>query len=59
VADILVVYNDQNVIFKKSASICKAMKPIMNIEWKPLKFNGKAVRMRTDVDYTIEFIYRE
>jgi len=58
-ADTLVVLDDHGKVSKKSVGICKAMEPIMQTKWKPMKFNGRAVRFRRDVDYVIEFIYQE
>lgn len=59
VADSLAVLDASGNVLKKSKKIWKEMQPIMMTKWKPMKFNGKAIRLRKDVDYTIEFIYRE
>lgn len=59
VADSLTVLDEKNVVMHKSRSIEKAMNPIMSTKWKPMKFNGNVIKFRNDINYTIEFIYRE
>jgi hypothetical protein len=58
-ADTLIVFDDQNKVMKKSKKICENMRGIMNTKWSPMKFNGRSIRLRRDIDYVIEFIYRE
>ena len=58
-ADTVIAYDYRNKVMKKNAKIWNEMKPLMQTRWKPMTAFMRPIRLRRDVIYTIEFIYRE